>query len=483
MLEIGIAALIFVGIVITILLYTGKLRRFKFGVGLKGVEGEVETAQSQPPQLQTPQSASSTTQIVNNVGLNEEGIKNELEKIKNEILDSLKPGKTKNQDEINILKQELSGVEAKLANTKQALKERNAAFAEFEKSLESEKIKNAVSEDQLVLAHDKLKAGDSSQAEALFATILQEAETKTEAGAEAAFQLAKLADERIDYREALQLFEKAVQLAPENSLYLNEAGSMLDTLAHYDKAIEYYELALASDLKTYGPDHPEVAILRNNLGLAWNSKGEYDKAIEYYELALASDLKAYGSDHPRVATRWNNMGSTCHSKGEYDKAIKYYEKALASILKTFGPDYSDVATSYNNLGESWREKGEYDKAIEYNVKALNSDLKTFGPDHPRLATCWSNMGAIWHSKGEYDKAVEYYEKALAIDLKTFGSDHPDVAIDWSNLGSAWDLKGEYDKAIKYYEKASQGFEKAGLQHRVDFVKNNIDELKKKAGRE
>ena len=62
----------------------------------------------------------------------------------------------------------------------------------------------------------------------------------------------------------------------------------------YDKAIEYYEQALASDLKTFGPDHPNVATDRNNLGVAWDSKGDYDKAIEYYEQALASDLKTFG---------------------------------------------------------------------------------------------------------------------------------------------------------------------------------------------
>ena len=42
-------------------------------------------------------------------------------------------------------------------------------------------------------------------------------------------------------------------------------------MGEYDKAIEYYELALASDLKTYDEDHPNVAIRRNNLGAAWDS--------------------------------------------------------------------------------------------------------------------------------------------------------------------------------------------------------------------
>ena len=58
---------------------------------------------------------------------------------------------------------------------------------------------------------------------------------------------------------------------------------MLPALAEYDKAI---------DIKTFGPDHPNIANYKNNLGLAWKPKGKYDKAIKYHELALKSLEKA-----------------------------------------------------------------------------------------------------------------------------------------------------------------------------------------------
>ena len=91
----------------------------------------------------------------------------------------------------------------------------------------------------------------------------------------------------------------------------------------------YYEQALASDLKTYGEDHPNVALRRNNLGGAYKDLGEYRKAIRYYEQALASDLKTYGEDHPDVAIDRNNLG-TYQAKGEVDRAIRYYEQAVTS---------------------------------------------------------------------------------------------------------------------------------------------------------
>jgi tetratricopeptide (TPR) repeat protein len=71
-------------------------------------------------------------------------------------------------------------------------------------------------------------------------------------------------------------------------------------IGDYQTAIEYLELALASDVKTYGEDHLFVARDRNNLGRAWGLLGEYQKAIEYYALALEICETMLGKDHPNT---------------------------------------------------------------------------------------------------------------------------------------------------------------------------------------
>ena len=75
-----------------------------------------------------------------------------------------------------------------------------------------------------------------------------------------------------------------------------------------------YQLALDSDLKTYGEDHPDVAIDRNNLGMAYNSLGQYDKAIDYFQLALGSLEKVFGQEHPYVKTVKANLESAKDSR-------------------------------------------------------------------------------------------------------------------------------------------------------------------------
>ncbi len=227
---------------------------------------------------------------------------------------------------------------------------------------------------------------------------------------------------------------------PNAATYRNNLGAAWKAKGHYDKAIEYYEKALESDLNIYGEDHPNVATYRNNLGATWKAKGDYDKAIEYYEMALKSDLSNFGESHPKVATRWNNLGEAWRSKGKYDKAIEYYEMALKSDLNHFGEDHPNIAAYRNNLGVTWNARGEHDKAIEYLEKALESDIKTFGEKHSNVATYRNNLGTALNANGEYDKAIEHLEKALSVIQVRLGNDHPDTKILKTNLRLAKEEK-------------------------------------------
>ncbi|EGD81841.1 kinesin light chain isoform 1 [Salpingoeca rosetta] len=221
----------------------------------------------------------------------------------------------------------------------------------------------------------------------------------------------------------------------------------------YDKAIAYYEKALAVFVETLGEKHPSTANTYNNLGLAYDSKGEHARGIHYYEKALAIRVETLGEKHPSTATSYNNLGSAYHSKGDYDRAIAFYEKALAIRVEMLGEKHPSTADSYLGLGNAYYSKGEYDKAIAFYEKALAITVETLGEKHPSTASTYNNLGSAYYSKGEYDKAIAFYEKALAITVETLGEKHPSTASTYNNLGSAYYSKGEYDKAIAFYEKA------------------------------
>ncbi len=87
--------------------------------------------------------------------------------------------------------------------------------------------------------------------------------------AETAFELAGFQEIDLEYTDAYNNYKQAVFLQNDSGTYLNAAGLMALTLGEFDNSIDYFEKALASDLNTFGEDHPRVATYRNNLGSAW----------------------------------------------------------------------------------------------------------------------------------------------------------------------------------------------------------------------
>ena len=103
--------------------------------------------------------------------------------------------------------------------------------------------------------------------------------------AEEAFKLGKFRRFQLQYSQAKKYYEKAVSLAPENSIYLNNFGTFLLDLGQYKKAILIFEKALSIDKKTLGENHPDIAINLINLGLTYEFLHAYDKAMEFFQKA------------------------------------------------------------------------------------------------------------------------------------------------------------------------------------------------------
>lgn len=182
-----------------------------------------------------------------------------------------------------------------------------------------EAIRGQVPDALLDQARDALARGDRSQADRLFAQFEEQstraAAESTRAAAEAAYQRSQIALDDIRYRAAYAHARRAVQLAPENGLYLSGAGELAWMVGDYTTAKDYYEQALASDLQTYGEDHPRVAAGRNNLGSAWKALGEYQKAIGYLEQALAVFERKLGPGHPNTRVVRGNLAAARAEQG------------------------------------------------------------------------------------------------------------------------------------------------------------------------
>jgi tetratricopeptide (TPR) repeat protein len=271
-------------------------------------------------------------------------------------------------------------------------------------------------------------------------------------------ELITFLSENLAYLEAKRFGEwilsaKQQLVTGDDAFLLNNLAVMNHELGEHQKAIGYYEQALAIDRAVYGDQHPNVATRLNNLGSAWNALGEPQKAIGYYVQALGILKQVYGEQHPNVASSLNNLGSAWNGLGEPQKAIGYYEQALAIWKQVYGEQHPNVAVTLNNLGLAWDALGEPQKAIGYYKQALAINRTVYGGSHPQVATNLNNLGGAWTALGEPQKAIGYYEQALAIDRVVYDDKHPNIATRLNNLGSAWDDLGDHQKAIGYYEEA------------------------------
>ena len=82
------------------------------------------------------------------------------------------------------------------------------------------------------------------------------------------------AKEKMQYNEAISLFEQAIEALPEaqqktRAIYLNELGALYYTIAEYQKAEPLYKRALVIDLMAFGKDHQNVGRDLNNLALLY----------------------------------------------------------------------------------------------------------------------------------------------------------------------------------------------------------------------
>ncbi len=334
------------------------------------------------------------------------------------------------KERINLNKQ-LIDLQQKLLDAKTKYQQRTDFFNERFVALE--KLQGKFPDELLQTAKQALEQDNEQLAKQLFQQVANSGSETIKFTAEAEYQLGMIADEKIDYSKAYKHFVRAAQLQPENGNFLNRVGRLAEKLAKYHEAIDYFDKALAVDLKVYGPEHPNSARDWNNLGAAWNALGEYQKAIDYYEKALAVRLMVFGPEHPDTATSWNDLGLAWGSLGEYKKSINFHDKTLKVYLKIYGFEHPWTATSWNNLGLAWDSLGEYQKAIDYYDKALAVDLKVYGPEHPKTAIRWNNLGGAWYSLGEYQKAIDYYEKALAVVRQKLGENHPHTQSTLANL--------------------------------------------------
>jgi len=269
--------------------------------------------------------------------------------------------------------------------------------------------------------------------------------------------------EEADFPKAMTLLNKAQKALDtlstlaevEQAEIYHKFGNYHFATKNLDRALEYYERALALRIKNLDPIHLKVADSYNNIGNLKNELGDYDTALAYHDKAMSIRQSLLEVPHPSLAQSRHNIGLCLQNKGEYTLAKLSYQKAIQNYVLLYGPDHAEVADVYLNLGGIYSAEGDLSLFLEKQEQALQIYQKTLEPGHPKLGTVSYNLANAYVDAGNFDLADTWYERALDNQNAHFGLVHPEMAKIWLNWGVSQYLRGDGGKAIDYFQQCFQ----------------------------
>jgi len=238
------------------------------------------------------------------------------------------------------------------------------------------------------------------------------------------------------YQEAIECYDKALQIDPRNADAWNSRGNSLNCLGRYHEAIECLDKALEIS--------PRFTLAWTNKAVSLGLLGRHHEAIECLDKALQID--------PRHAVAWSNRGNILQAFGRHQEAIDCYDKALK-----INPQ---LAAAWYNRGISLQAFGRHQEAIHCYDKALDID--------PQYADAWNNRGNGLIALGRYQEAIDCLDRALEID--------PRLALAWFNKALAEDITENRRGAARSYPNF---VELASPQHadQIAYALRRLRELK------
>lgn len=216
---------------------------------------------------------------------------------------------------------------------------------------------------------------------------------------------------RGNHRKALESYDKALEIQPNDIEALVNKGAACNENKNYDLALVTLREAIKID-----PNIPEIW---SNKGIALSNLGFYQEALKAYDVAAKLN--------PQYLEAFSNKGITLSKLKRFDEALELFDRAL-----TLNADYI----------EAWVGKGlalhglkRFDEALDSYDRALNL--------RPNYQEVWNNKGTTLHLMQRSKEALICYEKAISLS--------PNYSEAYFNKGCTFNDLKQYEKAIASFD--------------------------------
>ncbi|NIM11888.1 MAG: tetratricopeptide repeat protein [Candidatus Aminicenantes bacterium] len=285
--------------------------------------------------------------------------------------------------------------------------------------------------------------------------------------------------------ELEKLLQTASEVDSKKASYYEAVAGDFNFLKKYNRAIEFYEKALALDDKT------EAAY--KGLANAYINRGIPEKAIDVYRNAVTTRAdyasiyrytaeamgkkgmtaameklyRAASEIDSKEAVYYEKLGAALVYLKEYDRAIENYKKALdldtqnASIYKTLAVTYVNRGMPEKAIDVfriALKKIDDYDPvyrgiADAMKKKKMDDELETLLQIASKIDSkedsFYRGLGIDFNYLKKYDRAIEFYKKALAL--------HDGNAYTYKGLAITYLNQGKPDKAVEVCRNAVKSY--------------------------
>ncbi len=247
-----------------------------------------------------------------------------------------------------------------------------------------------------------------------------------------------------DYKEAINDFDKAIQLNPNLAIFYSVRGAAKFGLGNAEGAIADFE----KGLKLADGISDETYLM---LGTVKLTVGDYENAITHFDKAIRLTPKFVGAYHARAFAKFK--------LNDYESAIIDLDKTI-EIDPTDASLYKSRAIIKTAFGESEAKQGKtktarhlYEQAIEELTHAINIDTEShsFYGDRGWVMYIFAEFETL---KGNIKKARKLY-KASINDCTRFIQQNPNVEDVYLTRSLANIALEDFKGAIKDYDRLLQ----------------------------
>jgi serine/threonine protein kinase len=305
-------------------------------------------------------------------------------------------------------------------------------------------------------------------------------------------KLAKICEEKQNYKKAEQLVEKALDIqigslgpdSPNTAVTMMIMADLYTSMGRFSDAEMLYERALTARQKSLGASHPEVATSLCRLAIVFEQEGKLEKSEEYFKKAIVLYESAYGKDDPQLAAALDGLAGLYRMQSKFQEAEPLFLRALAIYEKSNGKSDESVGITCNNLAALYFARAEYEKSATMFKRSLAIYEKLYGAEDPAVAMVLNNLAAVYFQENQLDKAEPLLRRALAIRERVLPEDHVEVAQSMNALAELYRREHKYADAKPLYEEALTITEATyGLKHpEVATILSSLGELAYDEGR-